>query len=69
MLLTLAAIAAVHWPTEWHSIAELWKGYAITDQGYGNYKLPLLYMLMLCSLILSGSGRIISIDAWIASRC
>jgi putative oxidoreductase len=61
MLLTVVAIAAVHWPAEWHSLAELWKGYAITDQGYGNYKLPLMYLLMLCSLVLSGSGRF-SID-------
>jgi len=67
MLLTLVAIAAVHWPAEWHSLTELWKGYAITDQGYGNYKLPLMYVLMLCSLVLSGSGRI-SIDAWLKSQ-
>jgi len=57
MLLTVVAIATVHWPAEWHSLGELWKGYAITDQGYGNYKLPLMYLLMLCSLVLSGSGR------------
>ncbi|MDI1231877.1 MAG: DoxX family protein [Methylobacter sp.] len=63
MLLTLVAIAAVHWPAEWQSFAELWKGYAITDQGYGNYKLPLMYLLMLCSLMLSGSGRL-SVDAY-----
>ncbi|MCQ8105372.1 DoxX family protein [Methylomonas sp. SURF-2] len=36
MILTVVAVAAVHWPTEWHTLAELWKGYAITDQGYGN---------------------------------
>ncbi|MDD5413045.1 MAG: DoxX family protein [Methylobacter sp.] len=67
MLLTLVAIAAVHWPAEWHSLTELWKGYTITDQGYGNYKLPLMYVLMLCSLVLSGSGRI-SIDAYLKSQ-
>ncbi|MBL6987093.1 MAG: DoxX family protein [Methylobacter sp.] len=67
MVLTVVAIAAVHWPAEWHSIAELWKGYAITDQGYGNYKLPLIYMLMLCSLVFSGSGRI-SIDNYLKSK-
>jgi len=61
MVLTVVAIVAVHWPAEWHSLGELWKGYAITDQGYGNYKLPLMYLLMLCSLVLSGSGRF-SID-------
>ncbi|MDO9424596.1 MAG: DUF692 domain-containing protein [Methylobacter sp.] len=45
----------------------VWQLYAITDQGYGNYKLPLMYVLVLCSLILSGSGRI-SVDAWFKSQ-
>jgi len=67
MLLTIVAIAVVHWPAEWHSLAELWKGYAVTDQGYGNFKLPLMYLLMLCSLVLSGSGSL-SVDAWLMSR-
>jgi len=67
MLLTAVAIAVVHWPAEWHSFAELWKGYAVTDQGYGNYKLPLMYLLMLSSLLFSGSGRL-SVDFWLMSR-
>jgi len=67
MLLTVVAIATVHSPAEWHSLAELWKGYAITDEGYGNYKLPLMYLLLLCSLVLSGSGRL-SVDAWLKSQ-
>jgi len=67
MVLTVVAIAAVHWPTEWHTLAELWKGYAITDQGYGNYKLPLVYLFMLGSLLLSGSGGL-AIDAWLKPR-
>jgi putative oxidoreductase len=67
IILTIVAIAAVHWPAQWHSLAELWKGYAITDQGYGNYKLPLMYLFMLTSLLLSGSGRL-SLDAWLACR-
>ena len=67
ILLTVVAIAAVHWPAEWLGFAELWKGYTITDQGYGNYKLPLMNVVMLCSLVLSGSGQL-SIDAWIKSQ-
>lgn len=67
MVLTVVAIAAVHWPAEWHTLSELWKGYAITNQGYGNFKLPLMYLLLLSSLVLSGSGRL-SIDAWLSAR-
>jgi putative oxidoreductase len=67
MMLTMVAVAAVHWPSEWHSLAELWKGYAITDQGFGNYKLPLIYLILLGSLLFSGSGRL-SIDAWLKRR-
>jgi putative oxidoreductase len=66
IILTLVAIATVHWPTQWHTLAELWKGYAITDQGYGNYKLPLMYLFMLTSLLFSGSGRL-SLDEWLFS--
>ena len=57
-VLTIVAIQAVHWPAEWSSFAELWQGYAITDDGFGNYKLPLLYLAMLLPLILNGAGRL-----------
>ncbi|WP_239649764.1 HvfX family Cu-binding RiPP maturation protein [Methylocucumis oryzae] len=67
IVLTVVAIAAVHWPAEWHSLAELWQGYAITDKGHGNFKLPLMYIIMLSSLLLSGSGRL-SADAWLKQR-
>ncbi len=67
MVLTVVAIAAVHWPAEWHTLAELWKGYAITDQGYGNYKLPLVYLFMLGSLLFGGAGQL-SVDAWLNRR-
>ncbi|WP_064748573.1 HvfX family Cu-binding RiPP maturation protein [Lysobacter antibioticus] len=66
-VLTLVAIGAVHWPQHWANLAELWRGYAITDDGYGNYKLPLLYLAMLLPLILNGAGRL-SLDALIARR-
>jgi putative oxidoreductase len=67
MVLTVVAIAAVHWPDGWHTLAELWQGYTIIDKGFGNYKLPLLYLLMLASLLLSGAGRL-SVDAWLERR-
>ena len=56
-VLTIVAIQAVHWPAEWSSFAELWQGYAITDQGFGNYKLPLIYLVMLLPLVFNGAGR------------
>ncbi|MDT4883995.1 hypothetical protein FQZ97_1200970 [compost metagenome] len=62
MVLTLVAIAAVHWPAHWSSLSELALGYAISDKGYGNYKLPLIYLVALLPLLLKGAGRL-SLDA------
>jgi putative oxidoreductase len=67
IILTAVAIAVVHLPSEWQGLAELWQGYALTDKGYGNYKLPLIYIFMLISLLCSGSGRL-SVDAWLTGR-
>ena len=66
-VLTVVATVAVHWPTEWHTLTELVKGYAITDDGHGNFKLPVIFLAMLLPLILSGPGKL-SLDAWIARR-
>jgi putative oxidoreductase len=66
-VLTVVAIGAVHWPAEWHTLAELAQGYALTDKGQGNYKLPLIFLVMLLPLILTGPGRL-SLDAWLARR-
>ncbi|MGQ0428315.1 MAG: HvfX family Cu-binding RiPP maturation protein [Gammaproteobacteria bacterium] len=67
LILTVVAIAGVHWPAEWSSLAELWKGYAITDRGFGNYKLPLLLFAMLLPLLFTGAGRL-SLDELIRRR-
>lgn len=64
-VLTVVAIHAVHWPEQWSSLAELWQGYAISDQGHGNYKLPLIYLAMLLPLALGGGGRL-SLDRLLA---
>jgi putative oxidoreductase len=66
-VLTVVAIYAVHWPSDWSSLAELWQGYAISDDGFGNYKLPLIYLVMLLPLMLGGAGRF-SLDHAIAAR-
>jgi putative oxidoreductase len=58
LVLTIVAIQAVHWPAEWSSFSELWQGYAITDDGFGNYKLPLIYLAMLLPLLFNGAGRL-----------
>lgn len=65
LVLTVVAIAVAHWPAEWHSLAELAQGYVISDNGHGNFKLPLIFLAMLIPLILSGPGRL-SLDAWVA---
>ena len=66
-VLTVVATASVHWPADWDSLRELAMGYAISDKGFGNFKLPLIFMVMLLPLVLRGGGRL-SLDAWIAAR-
>ncbi|WP_082885558.1 DoxX family protein [Methylomonas koyamae] len=66
-VLTIVAITTAHWPAEWHTLTELWQGYSISDKGFGNYKLPLMYLFMLGSLTLSGSG-LFSVDVWLQRR-
>jgi putative oxidoreductase len=56
-VLTVVAIAAVHWPADYNGLGELLHGYAITDQGHGNYKLPLILLVMLLPLVFSGAGK------------
>lgn len=67
VILTVVAIASVHWPAEWHGLAELAQGYVLTDDGHGNYKLPLILLVMLTPMIFCGPGKA-SIDAWIYKR-
>ncbi len=57
-VLTIVATYTIHWPSDWSSLSGLWQGYAISNDGYGNYKLPLIYLVMLLPLILNGSGRL-----------
>lgn len=57
LILTIVAIAAVHWPDQWNTFGELLKGYGISDKGFGNYKLPLIFIIMLLPLIFSGPGK------------
>jgi putative oxidoreductase len=36
----------------------LWSGYVITPEGTGNYKIPLLFVVMLLPLVFHGGGRL-----------
>lgn len=67
LFLTFVATAAVHWPSMISMWSDLAKGYAITDMGHGNFKLPLLFVVMLLPLIFGGAGRL-SLDHLLAPR-
>lgn len=66
-VLTIVAIGAVHWPDDWMMFSDLAQGYAVTDRGHGNYKLPLLFLVLLLPLILHGAGKL-SLDTLIAKQ-
>lgn len=66
-ILTVVAIASVHWPESWNTLGELMQGYVFTDKGHGNFKLPVLFLGMLLPLILIGPGRL-SIDTLLRKR-
>lgn len=65
-VLTMVATASVHWPMDWQTLQDLAMGYAISDKGFGNFKLPLIFAVMLLPLIFHGAGKF-SLDA-LASR-
>ncbi len=58
LIITVVATVAVHWPAEWNTLGELWGGYVVTAKTAGNFKLPLLFVLMLMPLIFHGGGKI-----------
>jgi len=60
IILTIVAISAVHWPEHWNTLADILKGYRIIDEdndGFGNYKLPLMYIILFLPLLFGGAGR------------
>jgi len=67
IILTIVATAAVHWPESYSSFSELLKGYAITNKGFGNYKLPAMYLVMFLPLLFSGPGKA-SLDYYLRRR-
>ncbi|HEY0841904.1 DoxX family protein [Methylotenera sp.] len=70
IILTIVAIATVHWPAQWMSLNDLWAGYRIVDEagdGFGNYKLPLIYVVMFSPLLFGGAGKL-SVDYLIKQK-
>lgn len=67
IILTVVAILSAHWPEEWHGLSELAQGYVLTDEGHGNFKLPLILLVMLTPMLFSGPGKL-SLDGWIRRR-
>ena len=67
LILTIVAIASVHWPEMWSDYGELLMGYGFTDKGFGNFKLPVIFLGMLFPLILVGPGKL-SIDHWLRRK-
>jgi uncharacterized membrane protein YphA (DoxX/SURF4 family) len=65
IVVTMVATAAVHWPADWSTLSELAQGYAITNKGFGNFKLPAIYLVALLPLLFAGAGKL-SVDAWLA---
>lgn len=58
IVITAVATAAVHWPADWSSYSQLWEGYVITSKGAGNFKLPLLFIVILLPLVFNGGGKV-----------
>jgi putative oxidoreductase len=70
MILTIVAISTVHWPEHFSNLSELLKGYRIVDEngdGFGNYKLPLIFLVMFLPLLLCGAGKL-SVDHLIKAK-
>lgn len=60
VILTIVAISTVHWPEHWNNLSELLKGYRVIDEdgdNFGNYKLPLIYIVMFLPLLFGGAGN------------
>jgi putative oxidoreductase len=70
LIITAVAIAAVHWPSSWDSLGQLWEGYSVSrvmDDGEfrGNFRIPVLFLAMIMPLIFFGGGKL-SLDNLLA---
>lgn len=58
LIITAIAMAAVHWPAHWNGYGQLLEGYVITSEGGGNFRLPLMFIVMLLPLVFYGGGKL-----------
>ena len=61
MTITIVAILSVHWPEHFNSMSEFLRGYRLVDEysdGFGNYKLPVIYLVMFLPLLFNGAGKL-----------
>jgi putative oxidoreductase len=61
MIITVVAISTVHWPEHFNSLNEFLRGYRLVDEegdGFGNYKLPVIYLVMFLPLLFNGAGKL-----------
>ena len=66
IILSIVAIFGVHWPAEWNSLGELWESYRVSrKEGLGNFRIPLLFIVMLIPLVFRGGGKL-SVDHLLA---
>ncbi len=69
IIISIVAISGVHWPDDWSGLSELWESYAISrkSDAHGNFRIPLLFIVMLLPLVFRGAGKL-SLDHILAKR-
>ncbi len=68
IIVSVVAIFGVHWPAEWNSLGELWESYRVSRrEGLGNFRIPLLFVVMLFPLVFKGAGKL-SVDHVLAKH-
>ena len=63
LVITVVAIASVHWPASYDSLGQLWEGYSVSrvmDDGEfrGNFRIPFLFLAMISVLLFMGGGKL-----------
>ncbi len=63
VVITVVAIAAVHWPASWDSLGQLWEGYSVSrvvedGEFRGNFRVPFLFLAMTLPLVFWGGGKL-----------